>query len=606
MRVLIAPNAFKGSLSGPAAARALARGVRGVLRDARCELMPIADGGDGLIDALRHRLGGRLVSVPVAGPLGERRRASFALLPGRVALIEMARASGLALVPPWRRDVLRATSYGVGELIVAAVRRGAKTVVVGLGGSATNDGGAGMAQALGARLLDAEGRDLPRGAEALLKIASVDDRAARRLLKGVRMIALSDVSNPLCGPQGSARVFGPQKGATPFEVRLLETALARWAKLLARDLGARVARTPGAGAAGGLGAGLLAFGRARILPGADWVLDRLGVDAALARADLALTGEGRLDRTSLLGKAPVALARRARRAGVRCAAVAGSIQDSARPALRRAGLARAVPFSEAGARSPADSLRRAARWAAKAAALAVAGLTLALAPLPAFAAAPDLAAVDQLYWHRDQGDNLIQNMSALDALLATAPQDAGLLWRRGRSLVRRGEKRAKKSERLGDFLAAEDTLKRAVELAPKNAEAHFWLGVTMGRRGETQGVLKSLFLIKPIRREMNAVLELDPSYGGAHRVLGEILWQVPGFAGGDKKKALTEFEAAARLSPRHTANYIPLAEAYRHFGRKDDAIKALKTVLDFKDPDDPADYRDDVADANKLLDKIGR
>ncbi|MDE2489864.1 MAG: glycerate kinase, partial [Elusimicrobia bacterium] len=246
-RALAAPNAFKGSLSGPAAARALARGVRRARPGAAVELLPVSDGGDGLIDSLRPVLGGALVRVRVRGPLGERRTASYLWVRARrLAVVEMARASGLALLPVGRRDVLRATSYGAGQLVAAAVRRGARVVAVGLGGSASNDGGAGFAQALGARLTDSRGRELAPGAEPLLRLDRVDASAVRRLLKEVRMIALTDVTNPLCGPDGSARVFGPQKGATRAQTRVLEAALARWARVLARDLGARVARAPGA------------------------------------------------------------------------------------------------------------------------------------------------------------------------------------------------------------------------------------------------------------------------------------------------------------------------------------------------------------------------
>ncbi|UPT72985.1 MAG: glycerate kinase [Elusimicrobiota bacterium] len=252
MKVLVAPNAFKGSLSCADAARAMARGVRSALRGARVTAIPVADGGDGLIDALRAAQGGALVSAPAHGPLGERRRASYLWISGkRTAVIEMARASGLALVAPARRRVMAATTRGTGDLMRDAVRRGARTIIVGMGGSASNDGGAGMARALGARLLDCDGRELPDGAADLPRLCSVDARAVRTLLSGVKVIALSDVTNPLLGPKGSARVFGPQKGASPAQVRALDRALAVWARALHRDLGVSVAAVPGAGAAGG-------------------------------------------------------------------------------------------------------------------------------------------------------------------------------------------------------------------------------------------------------------------------------------------------------------------------------------------------------------------
>lgn len=586
----------------------MARGVRRARPDAVVETLPIADGGDGLIDAVRAALGGRLVRASARGPLGERRRAAYLWIPRRrLAVVEMARASGLALAPPSRRDPLRASSAGTGDLIRDALRRGAGEVVVGLGGAASSDGGAGMARALGARLLDADGREIPDGAAGLLSLERADAGECRRRLSGVRVTALADVTNPLCGPRGSARVFGPQKGATPAQVRVLESALARWARILSRDLGASVAAAPGAGAAGGLGAGLAAFARARIVPGADWVFDRVGVRRALGRADAVLTAEGRLDRTSLRGKAVVALARRARARGVPAAAIAGEVERAARPALRRAGILAAVSFASAGAASRADSLRRAARWAEKAAALALSGLALsaALALLPRPAAADGrLAESDRLYFRRDRPGNLEGALDLLDAALQARPDDAEALWRRGRCLVRRGESHPRKAERLADFRAAEKDLGRAVALSSAGAEAHFWLGVSLGRRGETQGILKSLFLVKPIRRELQATLRLDPGHGGAHRVLGEILWQLPGFAGGDKKKALAEFEAAVRLNPDHSSNYQPLAEAYLNFGRAADAAAVLKAVERIQTPADPAEYPRDLAEAAALLSRL--
>ncbi len=229
-------------------------------------------------------------------------------------------------------------------------------------------------------------------------------------------------------------------------------------------------------------------------------------------------------------------------------------------------------------------------------------VALALAAVPARAAVDP--AVDRLYWHRNEGRNLDEDLAKLAALLKAAPDDPELLWREGRALFRRGEKQPRKADALADYLQAEDFLKRSVDLAPANADAHFFYGVAMGKRGETQGILKSLFLIKPIRKEMNEVLRLDPKYGGAYRVLGEILWQVPGFAGGDKKAALTDFEKAVSLAPNYTSNFLPLADAYVHYGRKDDAIKTLKAVAAVKDPADPAQYPDDLADANKRLAKL--
>ena len=232
----------------------------------------------------------------------------------------------------------------------------------------------------------------------------------------------------------------------------------------------------------------------------------------------------------------------------------------------------------------------------------VAALWLGAVP----ARAADVSDVDRLYFHRNEGGDLDENIKRLDALLAGSPADPELLWRKGRSLMRRGERQPRKADKLADYLQSEDLLKRAIELTPSSVDAHYWYGVAMGRRGEAQGVLHSLFLIKPIRKEMNETLRLDPSHGGAHRVLGEILWQVPGFAGGDKKQALAEFETSVRLNPKYTANYQPLAEAYEYFGLKDDAVKTLKQVEQVKDPMDPGQYPDDLADARKTLEKLSR
>ncbi len=218
--------------------------------------------------------------------------------------------------------------------------------------------------------------------------------------------------------------------------------------------------------------------------------------------------------------------------------------------------------------------------------------------------AADLSSVDALYWRRDQGRNLDTHIEALEAMLKASPFDAELTWRWGRAVVRRAERRTHKDTRLADFLRAEDALKRAVVLNPNSVDAHFYYGVAMGRRGEAQGVMKSVFLLKPIKKEMHEVLRLDPKYGGAHRVLGEIFWQVPGLAGGDKRKALSEFEAAVVFSPHTTTNYLPLAEAYLKFDMKEKALATLHRVLAEKNPEDPAAAPRDLADAQKLLDSI--
>lgn len=234
------------------------------------------------------------------------------------------------------------------------------------------------------------------------------------------------------------------------------------------------------------------------------------------------------------------------------------------------------------------------------------GLAAALALAAAPARAQGAADVDRLYFHRDQGGNLEKSIAAADALIGAGAADPGaLLWRRCRSLVRRGERRATKTEKLDDYELARRDCEGAVAASSSSADAHFWLGVALGRWGETNGVLKALFLVKPIREQMRTVLSLDPGHGGAHHVLGEMLWRIPSFAGGSKTKALTEFEAAVRLSPDHTANYRPLAEAYLHFGRADDAVRVLQAVEAVKTPADPAEYPENLADARRLLGTLG-
>lgn len=586
MRVLIAPNAFKGSLSVLEACRAFAKGTASVHPGAQLDWMPIADGGDGLMDALLFAKTGRVLKTRARGPLGARVTAPWALLKDGTACVEMARASGLALVE--RREPMRASTEGTGDLIAAAAAKGAKLIVVGLGGTASSDGGTGMARALGWRFLDARGRDVKPGAEGLLELARVIPGPKL----GAKVIGVTDVVNPLLGPRGSARVYGPQKGASPAQVRRIERGLAN----LARLAGPALARKAGAGAAGGCGFGLMAFLDAELAPGAAFVLRACGAEKRVKAADAVLSGEGRLDGTSFYGKAPVELARLARRARVPAALVCGQVDEAARRRLRLP----AVSFAEAGAPTPERSISEAARWAARAAARAVQGLALC-ALLAGVVRAADCAATDADYFKRNEPGKLDAALSVLEK----APQDdAGCQWRLSRALVRRGERKDGKKARLEDFKAAEDAGERAVKASSGTADAHFWLGVAHGRRGQTQGMMKSLFLVGPIRREMEAAIALDPSHGGAHHVLGELLWQLPGFAGGDKKKALAEYEKALELSPRYSANYVPLAEAYAKMGRRDEALKILDRLKTVTEPADPAQFPDDLKDAEELRKKL--
>lgn len=328
MRVLIAPQEFKGSLTALEAVAAMEMGLRRALPDARIDRLALADGGPGTVRALVLAAGGRYSLAVVEGPLGEPVAARWGRIQnGRTAVIEMAAAAGLHLIPANRLDPRRASTYGVGELIQAALDSGVEQIWVGVGGSATNDGGAGMAAALGARLLDDADRPLPAGAAALVHLARIDLAALDPRLHRVEAVALVDVQNPLCGPAGASRVYGPQKGADPLAVEELERALVNYADIVTRDLGIDVAAIPGGGAGGGLAAGLVAFAGARIAPGVETIAQALHLRDHVTAADLVITGEGRLDRQSTFGKTVAGVARVAADMGVPCLAVAGSVAD---------------------------------------------------------------------------------------------------------------------------------------------------------------------------------------------------------------------------------------------------------------------------------------
>jgi glycerate kinase len=329
MRVVVAPQSLKGSLSAAQTGQAIARGVREVYPDAEMSIVPVADGGEGTAQALVDASGGRMLQREVAGPLGTPVKAFFGVMgDGRTAVIEMAASSGLPLVPPEQRDPRITTTYGVGELILAALDEGCTHVIIGIGGSATNDGGAGMAQALGARLLDAQGRELPFGGAALASLERIEaDRMDARLQRCSFEVA-SDVTNPLCGPTGASAVYGPQKGATPAMVAELDAALAHYAQILARDLGQTVQHIPGAGAAGGLGAGLLAFLHVTMRPGAQIVLEAVRLEERLQEAELVITAEGRLDSQTAYGKSVGAVAALAKKYGLPVLTIAGSLEEN--------------------------------------------------------------------------------------------------------------------------------------------------------------------------------------------------------------------------------------------------------------------------------------
>ena len=329
MRIVVAPNAFKGSMSALDAAQAIAEGVRTAAPDVELVLIPIADGGDGTVDALVAATDGEQRTLVVRGPRSDRVDAGYGLIgAGSTAVIEMAKAAGLALLPPEKRDPRVTTTYGVGELLQRAYDDGARHFIVGIGGSATNDGGAGMAQALGYHLLDEQGHELPPGGLALQRLARIHVGGVHANWKEAVVEVASDVTNPLTGPNGASAVYGPQKGATPEMVAELDAALRRFAEVIHRDLGIDVETLPGAGAAGGLGAGLVAFTGARLRPGAEMVIENLRLDERLAGADLVITGEGRLDsQTARFGKGPAAVARHARNAGIPVIGIGGSLAD---------------------------------------------------------------------------------------------------------------------------------------------------------------------------------------------------------------------------------------------------------------------------------------
>lgn len=331
MKIVVAPDSFKESLDAAAAAEAMRDGLRRVLPDAHFDLAPLADGGEGTVAALLAATGGEARHARVSGPLGEPVEASWALLDGgRTAVVEVAQASGLALLPSARRDVLAASSYGSGELVRLALDEAPERLIVALGGSATNDGGAGLLQALGVRFFDHHDDELaaPLGGGGLAAVARVDVRGLDPRLAAVEVLAASDVDNPLTGPEGASATFGPQKGATPDTVAALDRALGDFYALVAATVGREVAPLPGAGAAGGLGAALLAFLNARLEPGVDLVMRAVCLEARLAGADLVVTGEGRLDRQTLRGKTALGVATLAARLGVPAVAIGGSLEDT--------------------------------------------------------------------------------------------------------------------------------------------------------------------------------------------------------------------------------------------------------------------------------------
>ena len=326
MKIVIAPDSYKESLSALEVATAIERGFREIFPSANYVKLPVADGGEGTVEAMVAATQGRIIHVPVTGPLGEPVEGFYGLSgDDQSAFIEMAAASGLELVPPSQRNPLKTTSWGTGELIRHALDAGVKHIIIGIGGSATNDGGAGMVQALGAKLLDAAQKPVGLGGGELATLAHIDLTGLDKRLKACRIEVACDVTNPLTGEEGATAVFGPQKGATPEMIVTLDNALAHYAQVIARDLGIDVLNLSGGGAAGGMGAALYAFCGAQLRQGIEIVTDALQLADQVADADLVITGEGRIDSQTIHGKVPVGVAKVAKRFNKPVIGIAGSL-----------------------------------------------------------------------------------------------------------------------------------------------------------------------------------------------------------------------------------------------------------------------------------------
>jgi glycerate 2-kinase len=333
VKIVIAPDSFKENLTSLQVASCIEKGVKKVLPKAVCIKIPMADGGEGTVQSLVDATSGKIIKARVLGPMGKKITARYGMLGDKsTAVIEMAEASGLPLVPKNKRNPLKTTTYGTGQLIIHALDKGARTIIIGLGGSATVDGGAGMAQAIGVIFLDKAGKKIKdHGSGGMLSnIRDIDMSALDPRIKKTRFIIASDVTNPLCGRKGAAHVFGPQKGATPAMVKTLDANLGHFAAVIKKSLKKNILNLKGAGAAGGLGAGLIAFTGAKMKRGIDLVVEITGLTRHLKNADLVITGEGRVDFQTAFGKTPAGVAKAARKYKVPCIAIGGSLADDAR------------------------------------------------------------------------------------------------------------------------------------------------------------------------------------------------------------------------------------------------------------------------------------
>jgi glycerate kinase len=328
MKIVIAPQGFKGTLSGTEAVGAMTTGVLRVLSDVKIVGCPVADGGHGTLETLIAATGGQAFHTDVTGPRGRNVDAKWGVLgDGVTAVVEMAQASGITRLQPDERDPMTTTTYGTGQLIRAALSTGYRRLIIGVGGSGTSDGGAGALQALGVKLTDEQSNDIPWGAEGLASLAAIDVGSIDPALRGSQLTVATDVSNPLCGPQGSAMVYGPQKGALAHQLPLLDAALRHFADVVHRDIGVALHDMPGAGAAGGLSGGLVGVLGSTLAWGADLLLDAIGLNEKLQDAGLVITGEGRIDSQTIANKAPIVVARRAKALGIPVIGIGGSLGD---------------------------------------------------------------------------------------------------------------------------------------------------------------------------------------------------------------------------------------------------------------------------------------
>lgn len=328
MNVIVAIDSLKGSLRSLQAGAAAKKGILRAIPAATVSVKPVADGGEGTVNALVSGLSGRSVTIAVTGPLGETVEATYGILPDHTAVIEMAEAAGLPLVPAEKRNPMITTTYGVGEMIQHALDEGCRSFIIGIGGSATNDGGTGMLRALGCRFRKADGTDIAPGAQELAGLAAIETEALDPRLKESRFSIACDVTNPLCGSNGASYIFAPQKGADPATVRKLDSALAHLADMTAATLGTDLRDQPGAGAAGGLGFAFASYLNGTLRPGVGIVLDAVLPESELRAADIVVTGEGRFDGQTAMGKAPVGIARRAKACGCKVIVLAGSVEHS--------------------------------------------------------------------------------------------------------------------------------------------------------------------------------------------------------------------------------------------------------------------------------------